>query len=444
MRADPSYAVAWYNYGYTLQLSGRLSESKDYYQRAVALDPDDKIAWNNLANVHYNQGHYERSIEIYKKSIELDGEYVIAINNIGNALDHLHRYEESIPYHEKAIDLDSSFHYAWMAKGRALTHLGRPEEGIEFIETSIELEDQDPDYHEALSRCFTALGLTDKARQILNLGLSIDGQHVSCWVALGDIHMKLNDKVQALQCYDEAVRAQDVLSRNRMRDLDWIEKGKILISSGVVHEGFRQYTNAISVAPETSRPYFRKGEILIKNDLIEEAREEISRGLDLDSDSLAGYKLLLETMNSEELLSNLEKIISRFPDSLSIKRIIGSKLSVGEPSKALDFLGEDNWDELMLRVKCYRSLSDYENALESAIKAIDVRPNSIDGWIAAGWSAFDLGELDKSNDFFDAAIGCDMHCTDALFGKASVLKRLGKDNTTYNQALSQIDPDLVI
>ena len=69
MRSDPSYAVAG-NYGYTLQLSGRLNDSKDYYQRAVELDPEDKIAWNNLANVHYNQGQYERSIEIYKKSLE--------------------------------------------------------------------------------------------------------------------------------------------------------------------------------------------------------------------------------------------------------------------------------------------------------------------------------------------------------------------------------------
>ena len=444
MRADPSYAVAWYNYGYTLQLSGRLSDSKDYYQRAVDLDPNDKIAWNNLANVHYNQGHYERSIEIYKKSIELDGEYVIAINNIGNALDHLYRYEESIPYHEKAIELDPTFHYAWMAKGRALTHLDRPEEGIEFIETSIELDNQDPDYHEALSRCFMALGLTDKARQILNLGLSIDGQHVPCWVALGDVNMMLNDRVQALQCYDEAVRAQDILSRNRMRDLDWIEKGKILISSGVVHEGFRQYNNAISVAPETSRPYFRKADVLIKNDLIEEAREVISKGLDLDSDSLTGHKLLIETMNSEEILSNMEDLISKFPNSLTLKKALGSKLSIDEPNKALDFLGEDNWDELMLRVKCYRSLSDYENALESAIEAVNLRPDSIDSWVAAGWIAFDLGEFEQSNDFFDAAIGCDMHCPDALVGKASVLEKLGQDNTIYNHALNKIDPDLVI
>ena len=234
MKSDPTYAVAWYNYGYTLQLSGRLNDSKDYYQRAVDLDPSDKIAWNNLANVHYNQGLYERSIDLYKESLKLDETYVIAVNNIGNALDHLHRYDESIYYHEKAIELDSTFHYAWMAKGRALTRLGRPEEGLEFIETSIELDSEDPDYHEALGRCFQSLGLYDKARQIINLGLSVDGQHVPCWVALGDINMDIGNTLQAMQCFDEAVRAQDVLSRNRMRDLDWIEKGRILQTAGVM------------------------------------------------------------------------------------------------------------------------------------------------------------------------------------------------------------------
>ena len=444
MRADPSYAVAWYNYGYTLQLSGRLSDSKDYYQRAVDLDPDDKIAWNNLANVHYNQGHYERSIEIYKKSIELDEKYVIAINNIGNALDHLHRYDESIPYHEKAIELDPTFHYAWMAKGRALTRLNRAEEGLEFIETSIELDNQDPDYHEALSRCFMQLGLTDKARQILNLGLSADGQHVACWVALGDVHMELDNQIQALQCYDEAVRAQDVLSRNRMRELDWMEKGKILMSSGVVHEGIRQYNNAISAASDTSRPYFRKAKILINRDLFEEAREAVSKGLELDSESLSGQILLIETMKPAEVLSIFEEVISKFPESLDLRHLIASKLSNVAPLKALSLLEEETWENLILKVKCYRSLSDYKNALKYAVNATTLNPDSVESWLAAGWSAFDMGNFDKSNDFFDSAIGCDMYCPDALIGKALVLEKLGKDNTFYNNALREIDPNLVI
>ena len=444
MRSDPSYAVAWYNYGYTLQLSGRLNDSKDYYQRAVELDPSDKIAWNNLANVHYNQGHYERSIEIYKRSIALDDSYVIAINNIGNALDHLHRYEESIPYHEKAIELDSTFHYAWMAKGRALTNLGRPEEGLEFIETSMELDAQDPDYHEALAHCFVALGLFDKARQILNLGLSVDGQHVPCWVSLGDVNFELNNHVQALQCYDEAVRAQDVLSRSRMRDLDWMEKGRILLNAGVMHEGFRQYNNAVTVASGTSRPYFRKAEILIKNDLIDEAKEEISKGLEVDPESITGRKLLVRTMDSGEIIDNLENLVSMFPDSLQLKRIIGSKLVKDEPLKALEFLGEDNWEDLMLRVRCYKSLAKNENALATAVKSINLKPKNIEGWIAAGWCAFDIGKYDESGDFFDAAMGCDMYCPDALFGKASVLKKMGESYSNYSQALAELDSDLVI
>jgi len=444
MRADPSYAVAWYNYGYTLQLSGRLSDSKDYYQRAVDLDPEDKIAWNNLANVHYNQGHYERSIEIYKKSLELDEEYVIAINNIGNALDHLHRYEESIPYHEKAIELDSTFHYAWMAKGRALTNLNRAEEGLEFIETSIELDDQDPDYHEALSRCFMQLGFMDKARQTLNLGLSVDGQHVACWVALGDVNKELDNNIQALQCYDEAVRAQDVLSRNRMRDLDWMEKGKILMSSGVIHEGIRQYNNAISVASDTSRPYFRKAEMLINNEMIEEAIETVSKGLELDPESLSGRRLQIETMKPEEVVPIFEEIISKYPNSLALRHLIVSKLSSVEPLKALSLLEEDTWNALILKVKCYRSLSDYNNALECAINAISLKSDSVDSWLAAGWSAFDIGKFEQSSDFFDSAIGCDMYCLDALVGKALALEKLGKDNTFYRNALSDLDYNLVI
>jgi len=443
MKSDPSYAVAWYNYGYTLQLSGRLNDSKDYYQKAVELDPEDKIAWNNLANVHYNQGQYERSIEIYMKSLALDSEYVIAVNNIGNALDHLHRYEESIPYHEKAIELDSTFHYAWMAKGRALTKLNRPEEGLEYIETSIELDGDDPDYHEALGRCFMALNHFDKARYILNLGLSVDGQHVSCWIALGDINIHLNNNLQALQCYDEAVRAQDVLSRNRMRDLDWIEKGRILEQAGVVQEGFRQYTNAISVASETSRPYFVKAELLISYGKFEDAQEILQKGLSIDPDSITGYKLLIKIMNPKDLFNNLDSISSKHPASETFLSLIGHKLVDEYPNRALDFLN-DNFHDLILKVHCLKSLDRKEDALGFARQAINLRPNEIDGWISAGWCSYELGAYDEADEYFEGALGCDIHNPDALQGKASVMKAMNKDFSYYNKALEEIDSELVI
>jgi tetratricopeptide (TPR) repeat protein len=229
-----------------------------------------------------------------------------------------------------------------------------------------------------------------------------------------------------------------------MRDLDWMEKGRILLDAGVMHEGFRQYSNAINAASGSSRPYFRKAELLIKNDLVDEARETIARGLEVDSESITGTLLLVKTMDSGEIVDNLENLISRFPESLQLKRIIGSKLVRDEPLKALKLLGKEKWEDLMLRVQCYRSLSKNDKALAAAVKLINLRPDSIDGWIAAGWSAFDLGKYEESSDFFDSAMGCDMHCPDALLGKASVLKKMGKDTSLYSQALADIDLDLVI
>ena len=211
-----------------------------------------------------------------------------------------------------------------------------------------------------------------------------------------------------------------------------------------MHEGFRQYSNAINVATESSRPYFRKAEILIKNDLIDEAREAISRGLEIDPESITGTQLLVKTMDSGEIMDNLEDLISRFPESLYLKQIIGSELVRDEPLMALELLGKETWEDWMLRVQCHRALSEHEKALAAAVQLIELRPENIDGWIAAGWSAFDLGKYDESSDFFDSAMGCDMYCPDALLGKASVLKKMGKDSSPYSQALTDLDLDLVI
>jgi len=444
MKSDPTYAVAWYNYGYTLQLSGRLNDSKDYYQRAVDLDPSDKIAWNNLANVHYNQGLYERSIDLYKESLKLDETYVIAVNNIGNALDHLHRYDESIYYHEKAIELDSTFHYAWMAKGRALTRLGRPEEGLEFIETSIELDSEDPDYHEALGRCFQSLGLYDKARQIINLGLSVDGQHVPCWVALGDINMDIGNTLQAIQCFDEAVRAQDVLSRNRMRDLDWIEKGRILQTAGVVHEGFRQYSNAISVAPGTGRPYFRNAKVLIDFDKLVEAQELIVKGLEIDPNSVTGKILLLKTLSGNEII-NREKEFTMFKDNhIEAQTIIAQKIYELDPKLALEYLDTQNPKHYLLLSQCFFKIQKFTNSLSFANKFISSNPREISGFLNGGWISIEMENYNEASNFFDMALGIDDLCSEALYGKGLVMKKKGEDYSTYQLVLSQIDNELVI
>lgn len=442
MRADPTYAVAWYNYGYTLQLSGRLADAKDYYQRAVELDPRDKIAWNNLANVQYNQGEYELSIDLYQKSVEIDPEYVIAVNNIGNALDHLHRYEEAITYHEQALELDPSFHYAWMAKGRALSQLDRPEEGLEFLETALELEAEDPDYHEALARCLKALGRLDKARSILNLGLAIDGQHVLCWVALGDISRERNDIRHALQCYDEAVRAMDNQARRRMRDLDWMEKGKILLNAGMSSEAEQQYTNALIAHPESARARFQLAEVLLELDRNKQALSLIENALELQPGSRVGRLLLARAQGWDAARKTLAALQAEFPDDYNIKHSLGLHLALHEPEAALAYLSLDNWDSALTRCGCLRALERLDEAFLAAEAATALAPERIEAWLALGWSALEAGDMGRASAAFDGALGCEASDAEALAGKVAALEAAGKPTDELRRLLANAEPEL--
>lgn len=441
MRADPTYAVAWYNYGYTLQLSGRLADAKDYYQRAVELDPRDKIAWNNLANVQYNQGEYELSIELYQKSVEIDPEYVIAVNNIGNALDHLHRYEEAITYHEQALELDPTFHYAWMAKGRALSQLDRPEEGLEFLETALELEAEDPDYHEALARCLKALARLDEARRILNLGLAIDGQHVLCWVALGDISRERNDNRHALQCYDEAVRAMDNQARRRMRDLDWMEKGKILLNAGMFNEAERQYTNALVAHPESARARFQLAETLLELDRNKQALSLIENALELQPGSRAGRLLLARAQGWDAARETLAALQAEYPDDHNIKHSLGLHLALHEPEVALAYLSLDDWESALTRCSCLRVLERLEEAVLAAEAATELAPKRLEVWLALGWSALEAGDTERASAAFDGALGCEASDAEALVGKMAALEAVGKPTDELRRLLADTEPE---
>ena len=95
-------------------------------------------------------------------------------------------------------------------------------------------------------------------------------------------------------------------------------------------------------------------------------------------------------------------------------------------------------------VVCFKNLNDNQNDLTLSKLSIIIKPNILNSWGAAGWSAYDLGKYSEADTFFESALGCDMHCPDALFGKASVMKVIGKDYSYYQKALTEIDPEIII
>jgi tetratricopeptide (TPR) repeat protein len=229
-----------------------------------------------------------------------------------------------------------------------------------------------------------------------------------------------------------------------MRDLDWIEKGRILERAGVAHESFRQYTNAVSVASETSRPYFKKAEVLIDYDKFEDAKKEILDGLSRDPDSITGHKLLIQIMEPIEIIEELDTKFSKFSNNKEIASLLAYKLVDLEPKIALDFLVDNNFSDLILKVQCLKNLGKINEAFDFSKKAININPKKISGWISAGWCLYELENFGDAEGYFEAALGIDISNPDALLGKALILKSKDKDFSYYNKALEAIDPNLVI
>ena len=102
------------------------------------------------------------------------------------------------------------------------------------------------------------------------------------------------------------------------------------------------------------------------------------------------------------------------------------------------------WNVIILRAQCQRNLGDYEASLSTIHGALDHNSESLDSWLLAGWNSYDLGNFEAADQYFSCAIGCDITCPDALYGKALALKNLGQDYSHYQMALTDIDEELII
>ena len=68
--------------GVTLNLLGKLDESKAFYTKAIELNPNHFKAYNNLGNVLQENGKTEKAIEAYKKTLSINPNYVEAYNKL--------------------------------------------------------------------------------------------------------------------------------------------------------------------------------------------------------------------------------------------------------------------------------------------------------------------------------------------------------------------------
>lgn len=69
---NPKLAMARYNLGMGLMMTGRLNEAEKEFKTAVSLDPGLKNGWSGLGDLYLRVRKYESAAAAYQKSLEID------------------------------------------------------------------------------------------------------------------------------------------------------------------------------------------------------------------------------------------------------------------------------------------------------------------------------------------------------------------------------------
>jgi tetratricopeptide (TPR) repeat protein len=80
----PQLAFIYNNQGFAALGAGDLTEARQKFQRAVALDPDLEVPYHNLADIYHRIGRPDEAETWYQKAIERDLNYALAYRGLGH------------------------------------------------------------------------------------------------------------------------------------------------------------------------------------------------------------------------------------------------------------------------------------------------------------------------------------------------------------------------
>jgi DNA-binding winged helix-turn-helix (wHTH) protein/TolB-like protein len=170
IQINPDYVNAHHWYSHELVALGRLRESHEESETALALDPTDVLINEHMAWHHLMAREYDRAI----------------------------------PQANKAIELDPSFVQAHRVLALALLYTGRTKEACTEFEKGVELSHGDPVARAYLARCYAFAHRSDEARQILTSLEQGSAERYISAAEIAAIYVSLGDNNSALRWLDTA------------------------------------------------------------------------------------------------------------------------------------------------------------------------------------------------------------------------------------------------
>ena len=215
---DPRHAGAHHWLGILLARGKSYADSVKHFERALAVNPANSEIWIDLGNVYALQREFGKASASYRAAIDATPDSALAHLNMGFVLKELGSAEEAVAYLRRAYSLAPESENALRSLVAALIETDRCDEALTFATRAVE--------------CYPT---------------NYDARFCQ-----GLAHQKLHDPLQALVCYDAALklRADDPeLHDNR---------GTAFLELGKIKDALESYDQALALRPDFSLAMFHR------------------------------------------------------------------------------------------------------------------------------------------------------------------------------------------
>lgn len=438
---DPTYAVALFNRGNALRLSGAVAEAEPVYRQLLQHHPGHVKGAINLALCCYQQGRQQQAVEIYRPLLQRllgEGEashqpalLASIASNLGVALAELDRSEEAIAAHRQAVALDGTAAEVHFNLAVALERAGQAPAAIAACRRAVAL---DPAHARAwlnLSAWWRAAGERQQAVAAAERGLAVAPDSVELlrnlsvlWGELGEprLALKFHSRLAAALPDDDQRQFElalgrasagdqagaeasyrQLLERNPQHAAALSNLAVLRLEAGDPQEAEALLRRALAVAPAFLDGQFNLGIALAAQRRLEEAEQAYRAALRLDA-------------NHVKSLCNLGGLLNQRGD-------YEQALAPLQRAQELDPL----FPEALLNLAtCQGERGELEQAEALLREAVAQRPAYADAWFTLANVLHHRGRSQEAVDAYDRCLKLNPQHATALTNRGVKLGELGR------------------
>jgi tetratricopeptide (TPR) repeat protein len=439
---QPDYGWAINGKGIVMEQLGRYEDALACYQSASTSADADVWHWYNQGNVLVLLGRYEEALALLEKAVEINPTHTRSWARLGSALRHLDRYEEALNAYRKATDLDMGFAWAWNEQGITLERLGRSEEALKAYARASEAAPNDPFYIYQQADILIGMNEHRLALDLLERALRIDSSSASTWAKHGQVLRRLDRAEDSLRSFTRSVEIDPGYG------WAWNGRGLTLSMLGRHEEALDSFRRAVEIAPDDVWFWYNLGDELVTVRRYNEALEALNRATRLNgrhaeswaklgqalrrlgryTEGLHAYdealginphyawawngraQSLVSLGRREEAIASYERAIREDPHVIwYVVNFIDLLLELGRRDDAFHIIDDavqrlpDNSTGWAQRGKVQRRLADYEGAVDSYRRALDLDMTYAWAWNGLGLALRELHRWGDARDCFRRA-----------------------------------------